>query len=155
MKKKIIILISCVFIVIIISILSILILNKKEDKFYLDDKFYNNGEFIKVTSDEFNKLDKKNYVLFTYNNFCHLQVPCDQIFLKVMKKYKIDFISMEYVEYKNTFLHDTVKYAPTIIIVKDGKIVSYLDSEKDSDLDKYQDVEVFDNWISQYIYTQK
>jgi len=154
MKKKYIIITICILILIGIFT-SLILLNRKVNKFYLDDKYYNEGNYIKIDSLEFDKIKNQSYVLFTYNNFCHLQIPCDQVFLKVMKKYKIDFLSMEYSEYKKTYLHDKVKFAPTIIVVNNGKIVAYLDSEKDSDLNKYQNEEAFDNWISQYIYTKK
>ena len=49
-------------------------------------------------------------------------------------------------------IYQKVKYAPSIIIVRDGHIVDYLDANSDDDLDKYQDVNEFEKWISKYIY---
>ena len=45
-----------------------------------------------------------------------------------------------------------MKYAPSIIIVKDKEIVSYLDANSDEDLDKYQDEEAFESYLNKYIY---
>jgi hypothetical protein len=35
-----------------------------------------------------------------------------------MEKYDIDFLSMSYEEFKETKFHDTVEFAPSVIIVK-------------------------------------
>ena len=114
--------------------------NSDVEKFYLDEKYYSNGKFIELTSDEYELLDSKNYVVFTYNNFCTLKIPCESIFKEFMDKYKIDFISIPFDEFKSTNLYKRVKYAPSVIVVKDGSVVAYLDAESDDDLDKLDDV---------------
>lgn len=123
------------------------------EKFYLSDKYYNNGEYISIKSDSISKND--NFVLFTYNNYCSLSIPCEDIFEEFMEKYKIDFLSIPFDDFKNTYLYKSVKYGPSIIIVKKGKVVAYLDANKDSDTIKYQDVDKFKEWISNYIYLER
>ena len=127
----------------------------KIEKIYLSDEFYNQGKFIKIKSEEINNYKDKNYVLFTYNNFCSLPTPCDEIFESFMKNNKIDFVSIPFEEFKKTELYKKVKYAPSIIVISNNKIVTYLDADKDSDLDKYQNEESFKEWLSQYIYLEK
>ena len=131
--------------------IAILSLSACTQKFYLDEHYYNQGDFVEITSEEFEALDSQNYILFTYNNYCAFSIPCDEIFKEFMEKYDIDFLSMSYEEFKETKLHDTVEFAPSVIIVKNWKIVDYLDSEKDKYLDMYQDVEKFGQWIKKYI----
>lgn len=125
------------------------------DKFCLDDCCYNEGTYVEINHEEFEKLDIQNYVLFIYNYSCAFAISCEQIFEQFMEKYNIDFYSMNFAEFKQTKLHETVKFAPSVIIVKDWEIVAYLDTEKDEDLDKYQDEQAFEDWISQYIYLYK
>ena len=48
-----------------------------------------------------------------------------------------------------------MKYAPSVLIIKDGKIVTFLDAEKNSDIEKYQDIDKFTEWVSKYIYLKK
>ena len=43
--------------------------NKNTQKFTLDKKYYNTGEFIKIKSDDLLKLDNENYILYAYNNY--------------------------------------------------------------------------------------
>lgn len=127
--------------------------NNTNNKFYLNDKYYNKGEYIKIKSNEISKKD--NFVLFTYNNYCSLAVPCEDIFEEFIKEYKIDFLSIPFEDFKDTYLYKTVKYGPSIIIVNKGKVVAYLDANKDEDIEKYQDVDKFKDWISNYIYLEK
>ena len=44
-----------------------------------------------------------------------------------------------------------IKYAPSVVIVRDGRVFKYLDANSDEDLNKYQDVEEFENWVKKYI----
>ena len=60
---------------ILVVIFSIFILcsceKQKEDdsKIYLDSKFYKKSEFITVKADEFNKINARTYLVYTYNNY--------------------------------------------------------------------------------------
>ena len=145
------------YLLIIILLLLVLCGCNKESndsKFYLNKKYYNTGEYIKTKSSSINN-NKDSYILYTYNNYCSLAIPCEDIFEEFMKQYKIDFLSIPFDDFKDTYLYDKVKYGPTIIIVKNGKIVSYLDANNDEDIEKYQDVEKFKDWVSNYIYLEK
>ena len=141
-----------IVIAIIICYLSIF---NKPSKFYLSDKYYNNGEYITATSSDIELLNNDSYLLYTYNNFCNLPVHCKDVFESIMKKYKVDVISIPFGEFKNTGFYKKVEYAPSVLIIKDGKIVAYLDANKDRDLQKYQDEDEFEKWLSEYIYLTK
>lgn len=145
MKKKVLIFI---FVIILLTGCS------NSNKFYLDKKYYNEGNFIPTTATTINELkDKKeSFIVYTYNSFCSFPIPCEDIFSKVLKKYKIDIYSLNFEEMKNTFIHEEVKFAPSIIIIENGQIVAYLDAESDTDYEIYQDENKFDIWLNNYIY---
>lgn len=124
-------------------------------KIYLSNEFYSEGNFKEINNDSINQYNNKTYLLFTYNNYCSLPIPCDKIFLEVAKKNNISILSMPFSEFKKTVFYDTVKYAPSIIIVDEGKVIKYLDANKDEDLEKYQDVDKFEKWLNENIYLKK
>ncbi len=126
-----------------------------KNRIYLDSKYYNKGEFITITPDELSSLENETYILYTYNSFCSFPIPCEDIFKEFMEKYNIDFLSLPFADFKETSLYETIKYAPSIIIIKNGEIISYLDAEKDEDLAKYQDASAFEKWLDEYIYFTK
>mgnify|MGYP004456714797 CR=1 FL=1 len=141
-----------IIIILFVLILIVVFLSfKHNEKIYLSNKYYNNGDFIDIDSDQLSKLNNDKYVLFTYNNYCALSIPCDEIFKKFMDKYKIDFLSIPFEEFKETNLYKEVKYAPSIIIVNKNKVMGYLDANSDSDISKYQDVYEFEEWLSKFI----
>lgn len=144
-----------------ISVLGIVItcfitLNQKE-KFSLEEIYYNEGKFLDANSIEMEQLleEKKSFLLYSYNNYCSLPIPCETIFETVMKKYKIDVVQLPFAELKKTKLYETVSLAPTIIIIKEGKIIEYLKADQDSDLEKYQDAKAFEKWLKKYINLEK
>jgi hypothetical protein len=124
-------------------------------KFYLDDEYYNNSTgYMEIDSNKLNELqnNKSSFIVFTYNEYCTLKIPCENIFKQFMEDNEIAMYSIPFTEMQKTFIYNEVKYAPSVIIVKKGKIVSYLDANKDEDLNKYQDVNEFSNWINKYVY---
>lgn len=126
--------------------------NESTNKFYLDDKYYGEGKFAEVNG---NDLRNENYVVYIYNNYCSLNISCDTIFKKVMDKYNLTFLSLPFEEAKNTFIYSSVKYAPSIVIVRGKKIVAYLDVNSDNDYSKYQNTNEFEKWLNKYIYLEK
>lgn len=124
-------------------------------KFSIEKEYYKENKFIDVTSEDIKELkeNKKSFIVFTYNNYCMLEIPCDEIFKKVMNKYNISILYLPYEEMKNTFIYNEVKLAPSVILIKEGEIVAYLDAESDKDLLKYQDTEEFEKWLTSYINT--
>ena len=123
----------------------------EDNKLYLTDSYYNEGNYVDVTSAEVNNKDNETYLLFAYNNFCAFSVPCDNTFKVFMEKYNIDILQIPFDDYKNTYLYDTVKYAPSVILVSNKKVITYLDAEKDEDVNKYEDSNKFESWLNEYI----
>lgn len=129
--------------------------NDNKIRFYLSDKYYHTGEFIKVDNKSLEKLNKENFILFTYNPYCNLPISCEKIFEEFMKKYNIDFISIPFSDFKETSYYDNVKYAPSVMIIKEGEVIDYLDANDDKDLQKYQDEKEFEKWLDSYVYFGK
>ncbi len=136
---------------IIIGILLVTGCSDKIEKFHLDKNYYGANEYIPVTKENI-ETNRGNYLLFVYNNACSFGVPCEQIFEEFMKQENIAILSIPYTDFKDTYLSKEVKYAPSVIIVNDKKVITYLNASKDEDVDRYQNVEAFKKWLEEYIY---
>lgn len=154
MKKKLLIIVP-IFIILVIIVLIKIPNNKKIEKFYLEDKYYDSNGLIKIDSNTYKDIKKESYLLFTYNNYCKFNIPCEDIFETFSNDNNIAILSIPFAEFKKISLYRKVKYAPSVIIVKNGHIIAYLDAESDEDLNKYQDVSAFTDWINKYIYLTK
>ena len=151
MKKTIIILIG--IIILIVAFVFIFMLNK-DSKFYLDDNNYNTEErFIEIDGKELNKLmnDKKSFVVFTYLPYCTFSVPCDVVFETFLNNNNMSFYKIPFDKLSKLKKFENIKYAPSIIIIKNGKIITYLDANSDDDLEMYQNTNTFSDWITKYI----
>ena len=126
----------------------------KIERVYLDDSYYSDEGFITSSKEEVDSLEG-NFILYTYNNYCKFPVSCEDIFEEFMDEYKIRFVSLPYVDFKETSYYKTVKYAPSIIIIEDKKVVAYLDADSDEDVDKYQKVDQLKEWLEKYVYLEK
>ena len=142
-----------ILLIIFLSLVLVGCTKEEHERIYLSDIYYNKGEYKEVVSKDL-KTDE-TYLLFIYNSYCNLEIPCDTIFKEFMEKYKIDILSMTYEEFQNTSLYETVKYAPSVILVSNNKVITYLDANKDEDLNKYQDSKEFGRWLKKYIFTEK
>ena len=126
--------------------------NEVVEKFYLDSEYYNKGDYIKVNSKDLEDIKNGSFLLFTYNNYCTLKIPCENIFSDFINQYNIAIVSIKFEDFKNTDFYEKVKFAPSVLVIKDGNIIAYLDAESDNDIDKYQDVSKFKEWVEKYIY---
>lgn len=125
----------------------------KNDKIELNFTFYNDKGLTDTSVEELDKLidRKKSFLLFVYNDFCSFSVPCDNIFDEGSKELNMQILQIPYRDFKGSTLNKTVKYAPTVIIVKEGKVVRYLDAESNSDKKIYQNVKKFKKFILKYV----
>ena len=149
MKIKLLIIIS-----LLIGICTIFCLKmNNNNKFNLDSIYYERDKFIAIDSSELDNLlnNKKSFILYPYNNYCTFKVSCDEIFINSIKELNITILKIPFDEFKNNILYNEIKYAPSIILIKEGKIITYLDPNKDENLSKYQDSKQFTSWIKEYI----
>ena len=123
------------------------------NKVDLSSNYYNEGKYIEVKHNELK--ENETYLLFIYNSYCNFEIPCDEVFLKTMKDYKLDILKMPFEEFKKTSMYQTVKYAPSVILVENNKVIAYLDANKEEDLKYYQDSSEFTNWLKKYINIKK
>ena len=116
---------------------------------------YTKSEYKTTNSVVINNMKDNTYLLYTYLPYCTFKVPCDSIFKKIMDKYKLTVYSIPFDEFKKTEYYETVTYAPSFMVIDQGKIVAYLDANSKEDYDRYQDSDDFEDWLGSYIYLEK
>ena len=67
-----------------------------------------------------------------------------------MKLYAIGYDKL-----KGNDITKKVSYAPSVMIFKNGKLVTYLDAESNEDYNRYQNKKEFKKWLAKYIYLEK
>lgn len=154
MKNKKNIFIASLILVSLTSLVFLIINNdKKIEKFYLEDEYYNSDGLTQVTKENVEKLleDKKSFILFADTNFCTLGVPCKDVFKEASETKNLNILQFSFNELKETKLYDKIKYGPTVIIIKEGKVVDYLDANSEEHSTLYQNTDMFYEWLTKYI----
>ena len=138
MKKRIIIILSIIFIIfsVIIIIERDLIFKTSNVLFYLDDKYYNKGVSIEISSLEFEEKikNKESFALFIHQPVCSKSYEFNKIQSLYQQENNMVFNKILFEDMKNTNLYETIKYYPSFAIFKDGKLIDYLDAESNDDI---------------------
>ena len=143
---------------ILLVLLSILLLTGcKQEKFYLEDKYYEDNYLIEPTLEEVNSLfeNKESFAAFVYTPGCISCAEFEIVTTNFRKENDIIFYHISSDIAKDTKIHDKVIYSPSAILVKEGEIVAYLDATSDEDLKYYKTSENFKLWLEQYIEIEK
>lgn len=147
MKKKLIILFGIL----------LLLVGCKHEKFYLEDNLYENNTITDITVKELKKLekDKKNFALFVYLPGCTSCAEFKEVLTEFHNDNKVEFYSISITECDDTSVSDNIKFAPSMLLYEDGKVVAYLDATSDEDKPKLTEVSSFKSWLEEYIYITK
>ena len=122
------------------------------------DEGVEKSDFINLnTIEDLNDLENKEstFPLFVYLSGC----PSCAEFLPIVKSYAknkdIQMYSLDLNKIWGTSnsVTDVIKYAPSMMIYKEGKVVAYLDSGKDDDFPYYRSEEALGEWFIKNIDT--
>lgn len=155
MKKRIIIILSIIFVIIsvIIIIERDLIFKTSNVLFYLDDKYYNKEVSIEISSLELEEKikNKESFAVFIHQPVCSKSYEFNKIQSLYQQENNIVFNKILFEDMKNTNLYETIKYYPSFAIFNEGKLIDYLDAESNEDILKYKDYEEFSKWFNSYV----
>ena len=150
MSKKIIILLS-VSIFLIASFFMITYFSNKQ--FYLNDESYQKKELIDLNIDELNTKikNKESFALLVYQPACSVSSNFCNVIDEFQSNNNISFYQISFSSIKEDSNFDFLKFYPSFIIYRKGKVVDYLEANKDEDIKKYTNVEAFETWFTTYI----
>lgn len=147
-KKKLLLVISVLILLSIIIFITFKVLNRN---FYLDDKYYGNNEIYEIGIEEFNNLisNKESFGIFVYQPACTTSAEFEQVLYDFFKQ---NNMSIYKIKFSDIYEHiDFLKFYPSFIIYRNGKMVDFLEADKDKDLKYYQSVDVFSEWFTKYV----
>ena len=155
MKKTILIIIA--ILIALCLILTGLWFYEKKQKFYLEDKYYANPVAQETELSNINKLikDKESFVLFIYQPLCTTSYSLSGILDTYSKETGLSYYTIQYSKIKGTETFDYIKYYPSFVIFKKGKMVDFLDAESDDDTEKFKESKAFADWLESYIKIKK
>ena len=139
-------------ILLIITILVILT-GCTSKKINLEDKYYNNPSFEEIDGKELNKLEKdsETFLVMVYTTGCFSCMDFEKVLTEFTKEYKLNILRININDIDKTQLKDKVKYTPSLVIYKEGKVYKYLDADSDKDTKYYKNTNNLKEWLDKYI----
>lgn len=152
MKNKVIIFLLILFILIVYTIVTLFI-NKKEKTFYLEDNYYKLNNITEIKIDELNKLiDKKeSFAVFIYQPMCLTSSSFERVLKDFLDDKQISVYKISFSNIKDTDLGKIIRFYPSFIIYNKGKIIDFLEANKDEDVKFYTSKEYFEEWFTKYV----
>lgn len=106
-----------------------------------------------IEKDELQQLidDKKSFGVYVFLPGCSSCAEFREVLKEYQKDHNINYYSTQIKYAKETVIGEKIKYAPSFVIFKEGKIVAYLDAESDDDLPYYKTTDKLHEWLTKYI----
>lgn len=126
----------------------------KDKSFYIEDKFYNSSEgYTILDKDEYNEKikNKESFILFVFSPGCITSSNLSNLMSEFSTNNKISYYSINFEDIEETNIKDYLEYYPSVILIKNGKMVDFLESDKDQDLMYYESVDELTKWIFSYV----
>ena len=125
----------------------------KIDSFDLKEEYYTEARLDEVELDGLKKLidDKESFGVFVYLPGCTSCAAFSVVLDDFLKDNQVVFYKTQIKYAKETEIGSKIKYAPSFVVFKEGKVVSYLDAESDKDKPVYETKENFKEWLTKYI----
>lgn len=153
MIKKLLIIVVPLLLISIILIYTIL----KVNTFYLEDEYYEGNAFIEIDSDTFNELEsnEESFVIFICQQSCSTSNEFEVLLTEFMEENNIIIYKMNFSEIENTSISDDLEYYPSVMLYKNGSLVTNLDAAKDSHIKYYENIDDFSIWFYKYVLEKK
>lgn len=151
MKKKIVI-----FLIVLSLIVGIILIGSKtlnKGAFSLDDEYYGTKEVLEINDNKLEELidKKKNFVVFIYQPLCTISGDFSKVLDDFLEEEHLGIYKLSYSNVENKELKKKVKYYPSVVIYKNGKIVAYLEANKNDDVKYYESKDGFREWLKKYV----
>ena len=127
-----------------------------DSEIVLDEEYYCtecDGEFMELANAEYEELINNNatFVVFVDQGGCTTADNLRGFVKDWTKENGIKVYRMMFSDMKETSLHESVKFYPSIAIVSKGKPVAWLRADADEDAAAYNNYDDFASWVEKYI----
>ncbi len=150
-KKK--IEIIALIILLVASVILVVNLSKKDEKFYLEDTYYKEAKKEEINETDLENLidDKESFAVFVYQEESTTSSNFSEVLDEFINKYNITIYMISFSSIEDTVLEKYVKYYPSFVILKKGKVISYLKMDSDDDTKCFENLTNFEDWFLSYV----
>lgn len=126
---------------------------KKNQIFALEEKYYGINLLEEINLEKLKELreSKESFGVFVYQPLCSNSDDFEIVLKEFQKENKIKFYKISFSSILESDLKETVKYYPSFLIFKEGKLIDHLEADKDKYTEYYRSKEGFKSWFTTYV----
>ena len=104
---------------------------------------------VKISAKSYDKMikEKQSFVVFVDQDGCHTAERLREFAAEYNQATGLVFERVMFADIKETKLYESVKYYPSVAVIKNGEVVTWLKADSDEDAARYNDYEEFKNWL--------
>lgn len=122
-----------------------------DKKVSLESEYYGESRLIELNTPTYEELiaSKKSFLVLTYLPGCtaSLLSYADQF----ANEHQVTFYYYNFTELRESSLHDSVKYTPSVAVISEGRVVDFLKADSDEDIIYYNNYADFKTWLESLI----
>lgn len=128
-----------------------------DGKVKLDAEYYCgeqcDGEYVDISGEEYEALVNKgkSFVVLVDQGGCTTADRLREYMVDFALKSGFSVYRIMFAEMKETSLHEAVKYYPSVVVVSQGKPVTWLRADSDEDADIYNNYDLFEEWMERHL----
>ena len=150
-NRKFVVVLGAVFLV--IGAVGLIITALSNQKFSLDPDQLGSTEYIDITGEEYEKLlnEKKSFLVFVDQSGCITAEGLRKNLEEIQKERNFKVYRIMFSDARETSMSDYVKFYPSLVIVEQGEIKSWLKADSDEDTERYKTKVDLEDWLNKYI----
>ena len=150
-NRKFVVILGAVFLA--IGAVGLIITALSNQKFSLDSDQLGSTEYIDITGEEYEKLlnEKKSFLVFVDQSGCITAEGLRKNLEEIQEERKFKVYRIMFSDARETSMSEYVKFYPSLVIVGQGEIKSWLKADSDEDTERYKTKVDLEDWLNKYI----
>ena len=138
-----------------ILLVVILLTGCNKEKFSLENKYYDNGEFLEIDKTKLNELEdnSESFLVMVYTTGCFSCMDFEKVLTEFTEDNNLTVFRININDIEGTEIEEKIKYTPSLVIYKKGNLYKYLDANSDKDTEYYKSTDSLMKWLDKYIIT--
>ena len=128
--------------------------SKPDIPFRLSDEYYGTSEMLTgLTAEEYEKLlsEKRSFVVMVDKPGCITTPPMRERMANFPDNMQFKYYQFMWSEAKESSLHNYVTFVPSVAIIREGEVVTWLRADSDEDTEYFNSAEALQSWVAKYV----
>lgn len=121
--------------------------------FDLSAEYHEQSGFTEIDTEQLKKLieEKKSFALFIYQPGCITSEDFEKNLTNFSEKEKVKLEKIKFSEARSSGLVGELRYYPSVVLYRDGELVTFLRTDRNDDMSAYDTEAGFVAWWHKYV----